>query len=364
MRVGIVTFHCAYNFGSALQAWALKRSIEALGHEVRTVDYRGADFKQYKLVSLTRPERFLSNIRNYSRNKVRRDAFENFISGELSLTDGRYTGRTQGRMTGLSVDFDCFVCGSDQIWNLDCTHGPVGPYFLDFAGDARRVAYAPSLSHVRFEESNYGPAQREQVAAWLSRFSAISVRERSTVPLFQPLVGRPIDVCLDPTLLLGATDYESLVRRPEGLEGSLFVYMLERNDCLVRYAGRLAKKMNRDICYVSKEPLDFGVSARNLYGIGPREFLGVIDGCAAVVTNSFHATVFSLLFGRPFETFVTERSGSRMRELLESVGAESHLVDGSKVILPTDVGAEFDLASLTSQRNHSRTFLAQALGEH
>lgn len=364
MRIGIVTFHCAYNFGSALQTWALKRSIEALGHEVHTVDYRGADFKQYKLVSLTRPKRFLSNIRNYSRNKVRRDAFETFISEELSPTNKCYTKRTQDQMAELSADFDCFVCGSDQIWNLDCTHGPVGPYFLDFAEDARRVAYAPSLSHVRFEEGNFGPAQKEQIASWLSHFSAISVREQSTVSLFQPLVQGPIEVCLDPTLLLSAADYKPLIRHPEGFEGSLFVYMLERNNDLVRYAGRLAQRMDRDICYVSKEPLSFGVPARNLYGIGPREFLGVIDSCSAVVTNSFHATVFSLLFGRPFETFVTERSGSRMKELLESVGAESHLVDGGNVIMPADVGAEYDLASLVNQRDHSRDFLAQALGEH
>lgn len=364
MKVGIVTFHCAYNFGSVLQAWALKRGIEALGHEVRTVDYRGADFKQYKLMSFTRPKRFLSNIKNYSRNRVRRDAFEAFISEELSPTDRSYTKRTQDQMIELAADFDCFVCGSDQIWNLDCTHGPVGPYFLDFAGDARRVAYAPSLSHVRFEKDNFGPAQQEQIAAWLSCFSAISVRERSTVPLFQPLVEKSIDVCLDPTLLLGKADYAPLIRCPEGVEGSLFVYMLERNDGLVRYASRLAKKMGLDICYVSKEPLDFGVSANNLYGIGPREFLGLIEGCAAVVTNSFHATVFSLLFNRPFETFVTERSGSRMKELLESVEAEGHLVDGSKVIVPTSVGVGFNLASLVSQCDHSKAFLAQALEEH
>lgn len=363
MRIGIVTFHCAYNFGSALQTWALKRQLERMGHEARVVDYRGADFDQYRLIQTFSLKAVLASLAFYGPNRRRRDAFERFIAEGLAPT-ARYGVADEGRMVAeLPDQFDCFICGSDQIWNLDCTCGPVGPYFLSFAGDARRVAYAPSLSHVSFEERNFGPAQREQIAAWLARFSAVSVREEVTAPLYQPLCPVPIETCLDPTLLLDAADYEGLAVAMPDAPGTLFVYMLEKNPELVAYAGRLAREMGVSVSYVSKHRLDFGVPARNYYGVGPREFLGLMRGCAAVVTNSFHATVFSLLFGVPFQTFATERSGARMRELLDEVGGAEHLTDGSALLEPVAVPAELLAPRLNELRSGSVAFLNRALAE-
>lgn len=361
MRVGIVTFHCAYNFGSVLQAYALKRCIELMGHEVNVVDFRGPDFKQYKLMSLTRPKRVISNITHYQKNRRRRDSFEGFITENLSLTR-RYTMRSAKRMRELSKEFDCFVCGSDQIWNLDCTHGPIAPYFLDFAGDARRVAYAPSLSHTSFEECNFGPDQQRLISRWLSRFAAISVRESSTVELFQPLVPLEIKVCLDPTLLLDADDY-SAVLRPVDCSGMLFVYVLEDNPSLIEYSSRLAKKMGLAVGYVSKDDIDFGVSAHNFYGVGPGEFLGIVASSEAVITNSFHATVFSLAFGRPFQTFSTARSGARMTELLTDLGEESHLVTGDEIALPSSAPQDVLVRRLSRRRDDSLAYLSAALSE-
>lgn len=363
MRIGIVTFHCAYNFGSALQTWALKRQLERMGHEARVVDYRGADFEQYRLIQAHSPKALLASLVFYGPNRRRRDSFERFISERLAPT-ARYGVDDEARMAAeLPGEFDCFICGSDQIWNLDCTCGPVGPYFLSFAGDARRVAYAPSLSHTSFEEHNFGPAQREQIAVWLGRFSAVSVREAVTAPLYQPLCPVPIEACVDPTLLLGAADYEGLATETPDAAGTLFVYMLEKNPQLVAYAGRLARELGLTVSYVSKRPLSFGVPARNYYGAGPSEFLGLVRDAAAVVTNSFHATVFSLLFGTPFQTFVTERSGARMRELLGELGEQSHLVDRSVLEEPTAVPAETLAPRLGKLRSRSLGFLDRALAE-
>ena len=363
MRIGIVTFHCAYNFGSALQAWALRRQLEYMGHEVQVVDYRGADFDQYRLLQTFSPKALLSSLVYLAPNRRRCDAFERFIAGELVPT-ARYGVEDETRMAAeLPGQFDFFICGSDQIWNLDCTRGPVGPYFLSFAGDARRVAYAASLSHTSFEERNFGPEQREQIAGWLARFSAGSVREAATAPIYQPLCPVPIQTCLDPTLLLDAADYEGLVAGIPDASGTLFVYMLERNPELVAYAGRLARELGLSVSYVSKRPLRLGVPARNYYGVGPREFLGLVRDAAAVVTNSFHATVFSLLLGVPFQTFATERSGARMRELLHELGADDHLVDGSELREPAALPPELLASRLTELRAGSLAFLNRVLVE-
>lgn len=363
MRIGIVTFHCAYNFGSALQAWALLRTLEARGHEVRVVDYRGRDFDQYRLIQTFSPKAFLASLAFYGPNRRRRDSFERFIAERLAPT-ARYGVGDEARMAAeLPEKFDCLVCGSDQIWNLDCTCGPVGPYFLSFAGDARRVAYAPSLSHTTFASENFGSVQQEQIADWLSRFSAVSVREASTAPLFQPLCPVPIETCLDPTLLLNASDYDAITSPVPEATGTLFVYMLEKNPELVAYAGRLAHELGVLVSYVSKRRLDFGVPARNYYGVGPSEFLGLVHGCSAVVTNSFHATVFSLLFGTPFQTFATERSGARMRELLAELCEKDHLVDGSVASAPVAASVDEIAPRLEKLRAGSLAFLDRALAE-
>lgn len=376
MKIGIVTFHCAYNFGSVLQAWALKHQLERMGHVACVVDYRGHDFDQYKLLQTYSAKALAASLVLYPRQRRRRDAFEAFIAQELSPT-ARYGADDKKRMEAeLSGQFDCFICGSDQIWNVDCTRGPVGPYFLSFAGEARRIAYAPSLSHTSFSREYFGPEDQRQIQEWLSRFSAISVREAMTTELFQPLCKLPIYVCVDPTLLLDAADYEQIIFFPhekqlvDSCNRTLFVYMLERNDALVSYAAHLAQQTGMSIAYVSRRPLSFeGVSATNLFGAGPGEFLWYVKHCAAVLTNSFHATVFSLLFETPFQTFTTSRSGSRMRELLHNLGLEDHLVDmdaqGSDVrpALPQVAPMEKVAPALVRERKHSLAFLEQALAE-
>ena len=361
MRVGIVTFHCSYNFGSALQAWALKRVLEDAGHQVSVVDYRSRDFDQYRLLRTDSLKSLLSSVLFFPGNLRRRPSFEQFISSNLNLTE-RYDANDEERMAReLPKQFDCFVCGSDQIWNLDCTRGPVAPFFLSFAGDARRVAYAASLSHTSFEDRYFGPKEKALIAEWLKPFSLVSVREASTASIYQTLCQQHIETCLDPTLLLDASDYgEIVVPNPDG-RGTLFVYMLERNNELVRYASALAKRMSLPVSYVSKIPLNFGVPARNYYGIGPSEFLGLIQECSAVVTNSFHATVFSLLFGTPFQTFATEKSGSRMRDFLSELGEEDHLVNGSFLQEPRVADTVESAARLERLRTHSRSFLSRAL---
>ena len=103
------------------------------------------------------------------------------------------------------------VCGSDQIWNLDCTLGPVPPFFLSFASDGtKKIAYAPSLSHAKFEEKNFTLEDKKHVSEWLNRFDALSVRELSVAGQFQQLTNKHIVETLDPTLLLNLEDYRHI----------------------------------------------------------------------------------------------------------------------------------------------------------
>lgn len=308
-KIGIVTFHRSYNFGSALQAFALQMSLERLNYCVTIIDIRSRDKEQYKLLSIKHPRHTARVLSRLNRYLARRNSFERFFERRYRLTSQSYTNKS--KLGELSDHFDAFICGSDQIWNLDCTGGVVEPFFLSFAGDRRRVAYAPSLAHTSFRPENF---DKDKVAELLAKFDYLSVREEETVPLFQPLVDKKIEVVLDPTLLLDADAYTDMAKDRVADSPYVFVYLLRSCPELVESARAMARTADKEVVYISEKNLPIPNST-NLFGVGPEEFVSLIAHADAVLTNSFHATVFSILFHRPFRVFATDKSASRMQDL-------------------------------------------------
>lgn len=356
MNVGIITFHCSYNFGSALQSFAMQEAVKHLGHSPALIDYRSKDFNQYALLSLGHPRataRFCVHPRVYLRRKA---SFRSFWDRYFNLTN-QYSYRDEAALDELPSLFDCFICGSDQIWNLDCTGGVVGPFFLSFAGDKRRIAYAPSLAHTTFKPENFN---KEYVAGLLAQFDYLSVREEETVPLFQSLVDKPIKTVLDPTLLLNSENYAKMTSN-KVLEGDyIFMYLLRKCPELIESTVTMAGATGMKVVYISEKNLDIPNSV-NLFGVGPEEFVSLIAHASLILTNSFHATVFSVLFHKPFRVFATDKSGARMRDLLGNIGLFSRCNDTicADDIVPCDWD---DVDSrLDSLREHSWAYLRRAL---
>lgn len=357
MNVGIVTFHCSYNFGSALQAYALQTVIEKIGHTATIIDYRSENYDAYKLIKPARPKNMLRMLKRYSVNKKRKESFERFWGDYFNLTPKRYSYKNEDSLNALAAEYDAFTCGSDQIWNLDCTHGIVPPFFLSFAGQARRVAYAPSLAHTSFSLDNFDEAA---VARYLAGFHSISVRERETVPLFQPLTTKKIEVVLDPTLLLDAEAFMPMAEK-RVVEGDyLFCYLLRSCPELLDSVCALAASTGIPVVYISDNDLPIP-GATNLYGVGPTEFVSLIAHAKAVMTNSFHASVFSVLFRKQFRVFATDKSGSRMIDLLGDLCLSDHcseVVDSDPI---PDTDWEGVQTRLDNLRAHSVDYLRQAL---
>lgn len=357
MQVGLITFHASYNFGSALQAFAMQAVIKSLGHEPAVVDYVCRDQKQYVLLSPCHPRRAPRILKNLRAYYGRKDAFERFAEVNFKLTKTRYSYKNEMALAELQDEFDCFVCGSDQIWNLDCTQGVVEPFFLSFAGDKRRVAYAPSLAHTEFKSENF---DKEKVARLLADFDDLSVREEETLPLFQPLVDKPIDVVLDPTLLLDAADYESIISEPLVKEGYIFMYLLRECPELIASTAAMARETGKKVVYISEKNLSIPNSV-NLFGIGPSEFLSLIANADAVMANSFHAVVFSVLFHKPFRVFATDNSGARMRDLLGNLGIGERCIAGEDSSEIAEVDWDDVERRLEALRAHSMDYLRRAL---
>ena len=329
MRVATITFHCSYNFGSVLQAFALQKAIEILGHDTTIIDYRSRNFEQYRLFRLGRPRSMARRLVDFRSNLARKKSFEKFWRDYLKMTPVTYSYRDEERMVELNDQFDCFVCGSDQIWNLDCTGGVVGPFFLSFVKGKRKASYAPSLAHMSFRPEN---DDRDGLRRALSSFDYISIREGSTLCQIEGLVDKPVAVASDPTVLLEKDDYAPLISSSGAVqEPYLFVYLLRRCPELLESARLLSKSYGLRVLYCAEKDLDLP-NSENLKGIGPDAFLSLVAGAEAVLSNSFHASVFSTILEVPFRTFACDGSASRMTDYLGSLelgGQVATVVDTS-----------------------------------
>ena len=359
MEIGIITFHASYNFGSALQAYALQTVVGGLGHQPTIIDYRSWDFEQYRLFRPEHPRVMYRTVKRLAKYINRKNSFKTFWQKYFILTPRTYTYKDEAALNELSSQFDGFICGSDQIWNLDATRGIVRPFFLSFAGDKRRIAYAPSLAHTSFLPEYF---DKEEVSRLLAPFHAISVREKETVNQFQPLVNRHIEVCIDPTLLLDAYSYDSLIQEAQNntSEQYLFVYMLRSCPELIESASRMAEALGMEVLYVSEDNLNI-VNSKNLFGVGPGDFLRLVKNASGVLTNSFHATIFSILFHTPFRAFATDESSSRIRDLLEDLNLGSCLATNVDTRSLMDVDWNNSDERVNNMRQRSLCFLKEAL---
>lgn len=359
-KIGIITFHRSYNYGSALQAYALEKLLRSQGYDAKIIDFiMPWDFEQYRLfrtkIYLKSPKSFMADIVFFFRNYKRKKAFETFVQKNMVLTDRQYTDVSQ--MKELNDEFDAFICGSDQIWNFDCTNGIEPAYFLEFANsDKIKISYAPSIAQLQFNVEISA-----KLRSYLSSFNAISVREGGTIPTIRAVAPQNIKVTVDPTILLDQSDYLSLVKPGDSIS-YVFVYMLEENRELLEYARRVAEMYSLHTIYLTKKTRRIFKNAKNVYGASPNEFLGYINGAKYIITNSFHATVFSILFEKQFCTFRTEKSYIRMVELLNMVGLDDRIYS-EKFILDKEINFHSAKEKLTILRMDSLRFLQKALSQ-
>ncbi len=367
-NVGIITFHASLNYGSALQAFALQQVLGDAGYTAKIIDFiLPRDMRQYRLfqthIYCIHPKAMLRDVLYFSDNVQRKKRFKAFTQEHLPLTTPTlYAGKSKSALDALNEEFDAFICGSDQIWNLGCTGSFVPEFFLTFAQDTKTtVAYAPSMPTT--VEEQYYPQLRESIA----RLDAVSVREQQTVQYLQETVGvdRPIAHTVDPTLLLDADDYITRFHLGEKKQKHIFVYLLgDKEPALIALAKQTAAKTGLPIKYVYTQKLPELKGAEFALNMGPDDFLQAIYDAAYVITNSFHATVFSVHFHKPFCVFARQGSSSRMVELLGRLGLEKNLYTPENEVWMQSHADEATDEKRRQLAASSRAFLFGALQEN
>lgn len=371
MKYGIITFHRAENFGSVLQAWALSRFVKNQDNEAQVIDFDYQyDSKQYRLfrrhLYIKRPQAFIGDLLYLKYNKSRKQKFTEFRSRYLNMTEKTYVyEKNVDEMKELNEQFDGFICGSDQIWNVNCTGVVIPPYFLSFADEKKRkIAYAPSMPSKI--ESRFHEEVRERV----ERLDHISVREAGTVSYLKSVckVSKEITYVVDPTLLIDADAYikEFGLNQRISEDNTLFIYLLGDNKDIigqiVEEALHLKEEYGCKIRYIYRRKIKAFKTEEYALGLGPADFLSEIRNARFILTDSFHATVFSMIFKKKFGVYSRPGSESRMISLLESLNLAGNFIPLGSTIdwISNEYPEDFDnrWKSITA---HSKKYLIEAL---
>jgi len=391
MQIGIITYHSTVNFGSVLQVYALSRFLSELGHDVYIINYFLTASQSRKLfffyvwetaggMIYRNPFNFLRYVLDVLKQRVTKAArlkkemrkqqekrfanyFAQFRKTHLKLTSQTYSSPDDLRNN--PPEMDAYVAGSDQIWGHGyTTFSPA--YYLDFGKkEVRRISYAPSFGKSAIDKHWHDDLKRN-----ISRFDAVSVREKSGVKIIEDICKVKVTHTLDPTLLID--DYSVITENLKDEDGFIFAYRLHQSNRLTGLFSDLIKDIS-DGCGLEVRTIsttdDFTSQGKDLV-TGVEGFLGLIAHSKMVITNSFHGVVFAILHRKPFICFPRDdgRQGqnARMIDLLSDLGLMSRYFDPQQ---ESETGRyitdEIDWSSvskrLDAMRKHSVDYLTNAL---
>ncbi len=314
MEVCVITFHDAKNYGAALQAYALIKYLNNQGVNAKIIDL--SEEKGRNVGYRQRISEILNSVLYYMHKdelSTLNSRFINFVSEEIPLTR-HYNNPDE--LSDSPPEADLYICGSDQIWN--CSSGLRECYFLNF-GIAKKISYAASIG------VNYIPdGYQKRIKELLQNFEAVSVREESAKELLEPLYNKKCVVSVDPTFLLSRDEWDELIDEPIIKERYLIYYPLHRSKLAINHLEQLKKKLSAKVVTITTSPLPvYGdIVIRNA---GPLEFLNLYKYAVYTVNASFHGTVFSIIFEKPFNTQIYGQSGGRVSNLLGKCGLSERI---------------------------------------
>lgn len=315
MKTLTITLHDTDNCGSSLQAYALQHFLIKNNVENEIIDY----IPEYTKNNGNIIKFVLRRIIYYKSSKEKYIKFQAFKHKYLKVTSRRYTLFSELKDAHLKAD--CFIAGSDQLWNnmYQCGNDPA--FYLEFA-ESPKIAYAVSMGRNIVPDDN-----RNQVIKYAQKFQWISFREQISVKQFKDYMNCPVDYVCDPVLLNPVTDYDLIKSKPIFHEPYILVYIaqaINRNlidDLILNAKNMYLGKVVMIGTYRNKCNCDIHIK-----NTSPEEFLSLISNAQFVISNSFHATVFSMLYKRQFMTIIPPQNGERIKMILDIAGIPENAV--------------------------------------
>lgn len=321
-KTGILTFHAAHNYGSMLQAYALKNYIENHGALCEIINYRTATQKDIYAV-LTKRKGIKYTLKNayalltYRAQKEKWQRFEDFLKEELACEKELSVKDIN------SNGYDAVITGSDQIWNINAND--FSDIYLGKSISFEKIAYAASCGTRREDPANGAG----QITELLSEYSHISVRDSATKDfVHRYLPEKPVDVVCDPVVLHDKTFWDKIISAPRKRvpQKYIFMYTLQCSKDLVSAAKKVSYVLGLPIV-ISKvtNQYDMVMKAKKVLGCGPKEFLYLLKNAEVVVTSSFHAMLFSLIYDKKIFLF-DGQNDNRHKDIIEKFALQQNIL--------------------------------------
>lgn len=357
-KVKILTWHYYMNFGSALQAYALQESVKRLGYKVEILNYRNPKFGR---------ESSLKTIIKYLTSKLLKNVFQGRLYYPFTVFQREKLLQTlvvyeKENLAKICQNTEAIICGSDQIWAPNVFNSV---YMLDFVQvkHVKKISYAASIGLPIIPDELV-----EQYKTLLLEFSSIAVREKSGKEILDAQCDIKANVVLDPTMLLDPEEYQGLeIPISQHSDKYVFCYFLNKNHEYKKQVEEYASRNNLKIVGVSSRLSDKEwMKLHN--NIGPGEFLWLIHHASAIFTDSYHGTIFSMLYHKNFfvfERFQTDdpiNQNSRIYQLDEYFKISGRIL--SKDSHPEDCNSfnyEVFEKKLAIERGNSLNYLKGAL---
>ena len=368
MNVAILTQPLGHNYGGLLQAFALQKHLRDQGHTVETLDRRtpGRPLQSAKEYGINTAKFLLGRIGTVPTSHRQAMMFE-----QLASFRDRYINLSRPITSEEALrdyyrqhHYDAFIVGSDQVWRPRYSPA-LNNFFLDFLDDidspARRLSYAASFG---VDDWEFSPQDTARCGDLLKRFDAVSVREQSGVDLCERHLGRTAACIPDPTFLLERDHYESVIDDNPGIDnrGKVLAYVLDTQPSKQEIVHRVVNNLGASGFTVKPQKSLMEVRKANFDecrypGVGA--WLQGFRDARFVVTDSFHGTVFSILFNKPFIAVGNRTRGlSRFQSLLARFGLEDRLVEHAGDVTDDRLSEDIDWPRVNTIRQQQ-----QALGQ-
>lgn len=348
MKIGIVTYwQDKSNYGQMLQMFALQQFLRNHGHEPFLIRFKEDPVVQahFRLSNLLKyvinfPQYFKwylsekkhqQKLKRYAQKESQHERyFDVFIEENITYTA---TVFTEDQLKKNPPEADAYICGSDQIWGGRWT------YYLDFAPEDKKIiAWAPSFGGMTCWNETY----ERHLSALLKRFNFIGIREQSGVDVCHRLGRTDAIKVVDPTLLLDISDYDKIRKPVKADKPYAVVYILKNNmACSLEDIFRYVQGLGLEIMFINNS--EQGDEYEQVFpSVG--EWIDMFAKSSLVITNSFHATVFALLYERPFVTIPLVGNYSRMNNRIEELLAASNLSDRICQVAFTKISQSVDFS--------------------
>lgn len=364
MKASIITLHAVKNYGSALQTYATQHIFEELGFETEIVDYRRRALDSGSILKILNNNEFgllqkIKLILILPSGKKAEKTFGNFLENYINMTDKCYCEVTEeSDFKNHPIDADVYCTGSDQVWNTGWHKEIPKPFFLTYAPEDKRIiSFSASFGKEQLDEW-----EKEPIRELLSRYDYISVRESSAVNIVNNLGFAECEHVLDPTLVVKPKLWKDLAADRVLKEKYILVYQLNNNKKFDEYAKLLAKKKGLKLVRLCTRYDQLRKIGRGIVLPEIIEFLALFRDAEYVITDSFHATAFSLIFNKKFIDILPGLYNTRLESILALTGLEERVLNDYNdfELIDREIDYEKVNSLLDSERQNTMSFLKKA----